>query len=106
MKRGTFMLFTMLLMVAVSGMLASSLPAAVFAATVPVTTAVVLDFIVKGDIDWGAGSVMAVGSVAGGYAGVRIAVIPAAKDWTVRLLTLVILLELVHMAIKYALEIY
>ena len=34
---GTFMLFVMLLVVAVSSMLASSLPIAVFAATVPVT---------------------------------------------------------------------
>jgi two-component system, cell cycle sensor histidine kinase PleC len=47
---GTFMLFVMLLMVAVSGMLASSLPIAVFAATLPVTTAVVIDFILRGDI--------------------------------------------------------
>jgi two-component system cell cycle sensor histidine kinase PleC len=47
---GTFMLFTMLLVVAVSSMLASSLPMAVFAATMPVTTAVVLDFVIRGDI--------------------------------------------------------
>ncbi|MBN8920905.1 MAG: sensor histidine kinase, partial [Rhizobiales bacterium] len=46
----TFMLFLMLLVVAVGSMLASSLPFAVFAATTPVTTAVVLDFVVKGDI--------------------------------------------------------
>ena len=46
----TFMLFVMLLVVAVSSMLASSLPIAVVAATLPVTTAVVLDFIIKGGI--------------------------------------------------------
>ena len=39
----TFMLFVMLLVVAVSSMLASSLPIAVFAATVPVTFAVALE---------------------------------------------------------------
>jgi two-component system cell cycle sensor histidine kinase PleC len=44
----TFMLFVMLLVVAVSSMLASSLPAAVFAATFPITTAVALDFILQG----------------------------------------------------------
>ena len=49
-EAGTFMLFVMLLMVAVSSMLASTLPVAVFAATVPVTTAVILDFAIKGDI--------------------------------------------------------
>src|SRR5260221_4644267 len=44
----TFMLFVMLLVLAVSSMLASSLPTAVFAATFPVTTAVALDFILQG----------------------------------------------------------
>lgn len=47
---GTFMLFLMLLVVAVSSMLASSVPMAVFAATIPITTAVVLDFATKGDL--------------------------------------------------------
>jgi two-component system cell cycle sensor histidine kinase PleC len=47
---GTFMLFVMLLVVAMSSMLASSLPIAVFAASVPVTTAVALDFVLRGDV--------------------------------------------------------
>ena len=46
----TFMLFVMLLVVAVSSMLASSLPMAVFAATFPVTTAIALDFILQGTL--------------------------------------------------------
>ncbi len=46
----TFMLFVMLLVVAVSSMLASSIPAAVFAATFPVTTAIALDFILQGNL--------------------------------------------------------
>jgi two-component system cell cycle sensor histidine kinase PleC len=44
---GTFMLFVMLLVVAVSSMLASSVPIAVLAATVPVTAAVALDFVFR-----------------------------------------------------------
>ena len=44
----TFMLFVMLLVVAVSSMLASSLPMAMFAATAPVTLAVALDFALRG----------------------------------------------------------
>jgi two-component system cell cycle sensor histidine kinase PleC len=44
----TFMLFVMLLVVAVSSMLASSLPLAMFAATAPVTLAVALDFALRG----------------------------------------------------------
>ncbi len=47
---GTFMLFVMLLVVAVSSMLASSLPMAVFAATFPVTAAISLDFVLEGTL--------------------------------------------------------
>jgi two-component system cell cycle sensor histidine kinase PleC len=47
---GTFMLFVMLLVVAVSSMLASSLPIAVFAATFPVTAAIALDFVLQGSL--------------------------------------------------------
>ena len=47
---GTFMLFVMLLVVAVSSMLAFSLPIAVFAATVPVTGAVAINFAMKGNL--------------------------------------------------------
>ena len=45
-----FMLFVMLMVVAVSSMLASSLPTAVFVATFPVTTAVAVDFILQGKL--------------------------------------------------------
>ena len=47
---GTFMLFVMLLVVAVSSMLASSVPVAVFAATVPVSAAVALNFALRGNL--------------------------------------------------------
>jgi two-component system cell cycle sensor histidine kinase PleC len=47
---GTFMLFVMLLMVAVSSMLSSSLPMAVLAGTIPVTTAVIADFLLRGGL--------------------------------------------------------
>jgi two-component system cell cycle sensor histidine kinase PleC len=47
---GTFMLFVMLLVVAVASMLAFSLPIAVFVATVPVTTAVAINFALKGNL--------------------------------------------------------
>ncbi len=47
---GTFMLFVMLLVVAVSSMLASSLPMAAFAATFPVTAAIALHFALEGTL--------------------------------------------------------
>jgi two-component system cell cycle sensor histidine kinase PleC len=46
-QAGMFMLFVMLLLVAISSMLASSLPIAVFALTLPVTIAIALDFLLK-----------------------------------------------------------
>ena len=46
----TFMLFVMLLVVAVSSMVASSLPIAAFAATFPVSSAVALDFALQGTL--------------------------------------------------------
>jgi two-component system, cell cycle sensor histidine kinase PleC len=46
-RSGTFMLFIMLLIVAVSSMVASSLPIAAFAATMPVTFAVALNFALR-----------------------------------------------------------
>ncbi len=49
-QAGMFMLFVMLLVVAISSMLASSLPIAVFALTLPVTIAIALDFVLKGTL--------------------------------------------------------
>ena len=46
----TFMLFVMLLVVAVSSMMASSLPIAVYAATIPVTFAIALEFALQGTL--------------------------------------------------------
>jgi two-component system cell cycle sensor histidine kinase PleC len=49
-ESSTFLLFVMLLVVAVASMLASSVPIAVFAATIPVTAAVALDFALRGTL--------------------------------------------------------
>jgi two-component system cell cycle sensor histidine kinase PleC len=49
-RSSTFMLFVALLVVAVSSMLASSLPVAVMAATIPVTSAVALNYALQGDL--------------------------------------------------------
>ncbi len=47
---GTVMLFVMLLIVAVESMIASSLPVAMLAATIPVTLAVAVDFAARGGL--------------------------------------------------------
>jgi two-component system, cell cycle sensor histidine kinase PleC len=49
-RASTFMLFVMLLVVAISSMLASNLPIAVLALTLPLTIAITLDFGVRGDL--------------------------------------------------------
>jgi two-component system, cell cycle sensor histidine kinase PleC len=49
-QAGMFMLFVMLLVVAISSMLASSLPIAVFALTLPVTISIALYFALKGTL--------------------------------------------------------
>ena len=48
---GTLMMFLMLLVIAVSSMLAANLPIAALAATVPITVAVALNFVVSGKFD-------------------------------------------------------
>jgi two-component system cell cycle sensor histidine kinase PleC len=47
----TVMMFLMLLVIAVSSMLAANLPIAALAATVPVTVAIALDFLLRGTLD-------------------------------------------------------
>jgi two-component system cell cycle sensor histidine kinase PleC len=47
----TLMLFVMLLVIAVSTMMAASLPIAAFAATIPVTTAIAVNYILRGTFD-------------------------------------------------------
>lgn len=64
----TFMLFVMLLVVAIFSMLASSLPMAAFAATLPVTVGVALGFALQGDLRDYILAIMAVS--AQGYFGV------------------------------------
>jgi two-component system, cell cycle sensor histidine kinase PleC len=49
-QASTFLLFVLLLVVAVSSMLAASLPVAVLALTLPVATGLALDFILKGTL--------------------------------------------------------
>ncbi len=99
----TYMLLTLVLLVHLDLVKANATKSLLLVAATAVAMAI---FVLKGDLDWGAGAIMGAGSVIGGYAGVRVAVIPAAKEWTVRVLTAVILLELIHLGIRYALKIY
>jgi two-component system, cell cycle sensor histidine kinase PleC len=64
-QSGTFMLFVMLMVIAISSMLASTIPVAVFALTLPVTMAIALDFAIRATLHDYILAVMAL--TAGGY---------------------------------------
>jgi uncharacterized membrane protein YfcA len=58
-------------------------------------------FAKHGSVDWRIGGVMALGSVAGGYIGARLAVSDQARRWIVGLLAAVIIAELIHLSTPY-----
>jgi uncharacterized protein len=58
-------------------------------------------FAFKGSIDWPLGAAMALGSIAGGVLGARLASSASAKKWIFRLLVTVITAELVHIGVHY-----
>ena len=69
---------------------------------IAVTTLVpILFFSGTGEIAWAEGSVLALGSIAGGHAGAHFSNHPAAKTWAFRLLVVVIMLEVVHLGWHY-----
>jgi hypothetical protein len=57
-------------------------------------------FALKGSIDWPLGAAMALGSIAGGVLGARLASSASAKKWIFRLLVTVITAELVHIGVS------
>ncbi len=53
----------------------------------------------KGEIDWHTASYLAIGSVLGSFLGARLALGPHAAKWVFRLLVLVLVIEVVHLAL-------
>ncbi len=73
---------------------------------IPTTLVAMLIFAERGSIDWTLGGGMALGSVAGGYLGARVAISPQAHRWIVGLLVTVITGELIHLALQYYLRLF
>ena len=71
------------------------------AALVPTTVVAMAVFALKGNVDWGVGAAMALGSVAGGLVGAAWATSPAGRRWVFRLLVAVIVVELGHLSLHY-----
>jgi uncharacterized membrane protein YfcA len=68
---------------------------------VPTTLVAMIIFASRGSIDWQLGGFMALGSVAGGLLGARLAVSEQAKKWIVGLLITVIVGELINLMVRY-----
>jgi uncharacterized membrane protein YfcA len=94
----TYMLLALTLVVGLPLVNANAIKSA---ALVPTTLVAMAVFAYQGNINWTIGAVMAVGSVAGGVLGARLATSPAARKWVFRLLVIVICAELVHLTTHY-----
>ena len=73
---------------------------------VPTTFVAMVIFASKGSVDWELGGVMALGSIAGALVGARLSVSEEAKRWIVGLLITVIVGELIHLSVRYYLELF
>jgi len=94
----TYMLLALTLVVGLPLVNANAIKSA---ALVPTTLVAMAVFAYQGDINWTIGAVMAVGSIAGGVLGARLATSPAARKWVLRPLVIVICAELVHLTTHY-----
>jgi uncharacterized membrane protein YfcA len=71
---------------------------------VPTTVVAILIFSANQSVDWAIGGVMALGGIVGGLLGARLAISELARRWIVGLLITVIVAELVHLSIRYYLD--
>jgi uncharacterized membrane protein YfcA len=94
----TYLLLALTLVVGLPLVKANAVKSAMLAPTSVVALAV---FAAKGHVDWKLGAVMAVGAVAGGLLGARLATSKVARVWVFRLLVVVIVCELAHLAAHY-----
>lgn len=97
----TYLLLALTLVVGLPLVHANAVKSAVL---IPVTAVALAVFAWKGHIDWTVGAAMAVGSVAGGLIGAKLATSPQARVWIFRLLVAVILAELAHLVFHYVFE--
>ena len=94
----TYLLLALTLVVGLPLVKANAIKSALLA---PTAVVALLIFAAKGNVDWKLGAVMAVGSIAGGLLGAKLATSPIARVWVFRLLVVVIVGELAHLALHY-----
>lgn len=99
----TYLLLALVLLVRLDLLHANALKSLLIVAPTAVAFAI---FTIDGSVKWDASIVLGIGSIAGSYAGARLAQQASSREWIFRILAAVILLELVHLGAKYVLEIY
>lgn len=95
---GTYMLLVLVLAVGLPLVEANAVRVFATLAAAAVAMAIYAD---HQSIDWTAGGIMALGSVAGGLLGARLAISPQARRWIVGLLVVVIIGEAIHLSAGY-----
>lgn len=96
----TYLLLVLILIFHYDLVRANALKALLGVAT---TLVPILMFAGHGSIRWPEGLLMSAGSIAGGYMGARLTMHERAKLWIFRILVAVLLLEIVHLGVQYAL---
>ena len=97
----TYLLLALTLLVGLNLGHANAVKTALLA---PTTAISMLIFSYKGDIHWGLGALMGLGSMAGGMLGARLAIGPKAKKVVVPLLAVILGGEVIHLAWHYLFE--
>jgi uncharacterized membrane protein YfcA len=94
----TYLLLGLVLLVHLPLLRANALKSAMIFLSSLATLAIFAD---SGSVAWVSGSLLAIGSIAGGWLGASLAARPAAKVWTVRILLGVIMLEAANLLSQY-----
>lgn len=95
---GTYML---LVLVLASGLTLVEANAVKNLATLTTTLVAMAIFAAHQSIDWKIGGIMALGSVAGGFLGAKLAISDQGRRWIVGLLVVVIVGEVINLALRY-----
>ncbi|BBU31472.1 UPF0721 transmembrane protein [Burkholderia sp. THE68] len=95
---GTYMLLVLVLTCGITLVEANAIKNL---ATLTTTVVAMAIFAAHQSIDWKTGGIMALGSVAGGLLGARLAISEQARRWIVGLLVVVIVGELIHLGMGY-----
>ena len=93
---GTYLLILLVLSVGFSVLGANAAKAAIMCTIAAVTLPVLA---IGNNVDWSAAGVMSIGALVGGLVAARVAMVPGAARWVYRLIVLILVVELGHLAL-------